>query len=159
MYSFYNAVKAVYGPRSHCTTPLRTADGHTLLKNQDGILERWAEHFNTLLNQDSDGVFTILHGLPKPQANDSLDQPPTFAEVLSAIHSLKNKTPGLDNVPAELIKQGGYICTQTLHRYITKVWNSENILQKWKDATIVTHTHSTNVWIISTNRQFQRVGA
>jgi len=47
---------------------------------------------------------------------DHLNQPPTLCEVLSAVQSLKNnKSPGIDNIPAELLKQEGYLCTRALH--------------------------------------------
>lgn len=139
MQNFYNAVKSIYGPKSHCITPLRTADGLRVLKDQNSILERWAEHFSTLLNQESVVDYTILQELPKFPPISNLDQPPTFLEVQTAVHSLKNnKSPGSDNIPAELLKQGGYLCIRTLHRYITKVWTDENIPQQWKDASIVT---------------------
>ena len=139
MHNFYNAVKSIYGPRSHCITPLKSADGLKVLKDQDSILGRWAEHFNTLLNQNSDADFTILKELPEFPPMDHLSQPPTFLEVLSAVRTLKNNnSPGSDNIPAELLKQGGYLCTRTLHQYITKVWADENIPQQWRDASIVT---------------------
>lgn len=139
MHNFYNAVKSIYGPISHRITPLKTADGLKVLKDQNSILERWAEHFNTLLNQDSDADYTILNELPEFPPIDNLSQPPTFLEVLSAVRSLKdNKSPGSDNIPAELLKQGGYLCTRTLHHYITKAWADESIPQQWRDASIVT---------------------
>src|SRR4029434_6868511 len=56
-----------------------------------------------------------------------------------SVRSLKNnKSPGMDNIPAELLKQGGYLCTRALHQHITKVWADENIPQQWRDAKIVT---------------------
>lgn len=139
MHNFYNAVKTIYGPINRCITPLKTADGLTVLKDQNSILLRWAEHFDTLLNQDSDADPTILDELPKLPPIHNLSQPPTFLEVLSAIRSLRNnKSPGNDKIPAELLKQGGYLCTRTLHQYITKAWADENIPQQWRDANIVT---------------------
>ena len=60
MHNFYNAVKKIYGPTNRCITPLKTADGLTILKDQPSILLRWAEHFGTLLNQDSDADPTVL---------------------------------------------------------------------------------------------------
>lgn len=139
MHNFYNAVKSIYGPTNHCITPLKTADGLRVLKDQSSVLERWAEHFNTLLNQDSEADHTILDQLPELPPIDILNQPPTFLEVLSAVRSLKNnKSPGMDNIPAELLKQGGYLCTRALHQHITKVWADENIPQQWRDAKIVT---------------------
>lgn len=92
MHNFYNAVKSIYGPSRHCITPLKTADGTRVLKDQSSILERWAEHFNTLLKQDSDADHTILDQLPEIPLIDNLSQLPTFREVLSAIRSLKNNS-------------------------------------------------------------------
>jgi len=37
----------------------------SVLKDQSNILERWAEHFDTLLNQDYDADHTILQQLPE----------------------------------------------------------------------------------------------
>ncbi|KAJ4918209.1 hypothetical protein JOQ06_023050 [Pogonophryne albipinna] len=81
MHNFYNAVKKIYGPISRCITPLKTADGLTVLKDQHSILLRWAEHFGTLLNQDSDADPTILDDLPTLPPMHNLDQPPTFLET------------------------------------------------------------------------------
>ena len=139
MHNFYNTIKSIYGPTNRCITPLKTADELRVLKDQSSILERWAEHFSTLLNQESEADHTILDQLPEFPPIDHLNQPPTFREVLSAVRSLKNnKSPGVDNIPAELLKQGGYLCTRALHQYITKVWADENIPQQWRDANIVT---------------------
>ncbi|KAJ4935415.1 hypothetical protein JOQ06_016948, partial [Pogonophryne albipinna] len=82
MHNFYNAVKKIYGPISRCITPLKTADGLTVLKDQHSILLRWAEHFGTLLNQDSDADPTVLDDLPTFPPMHNLDQPPTFLELL-----------------------------------------------------------------------------
>ncbi|KAI4800955.1 hypothetical protein KUCAC02_006220, partial [Chaenocephalus aceratus] len=111
----------------------------TVLKDQHSILLRWAEHFGTLLNQDSDADPTVLDDLPTLPPMHNLDQPPTFLEVQSAIRFLKNnKSPGNDNIPAELLKQGGYLCTRALHKYITEVWADEIVPQQWRDANVVT---------------------
>ncbi|KAK3859504.1 hypothetical protein Pcinc_034385 [Petrolisthes cinctipes] len=48
---FYDALKAVYGPPSIGSSPLLSADGTTLLKGKKEILERWAEHFDSVLNR------------------------------------------------------------------------------------------------------------
>ena len=71
MYNFYNAVNSIYGSRSHCIT-LKTADGLKVLKDQDSILGRRAEHFNTLLNHESDAEYTILEELPEIPPMDNL---------------------------------------------------------------------------------------
>ncbi|KAJ8372925.1 hypothetical protein AAFF_G00275750 [Aldrovandia affinis] len=64
MHSFYDAVKTIYGPRNCSLAPVRSADGTTLIKDQALIVERWAEHFNTLLNQPTPVDLTVLAELP-----------------------------------------------------------------------------------------------
>jgi len=52
-HQFYEAIKAVYGPKCHSTHPVCTKDGITLIKDKKDILSRWAEHLQELLNQDN----------------------------------------------------------------------------------------------------------
>lgn len=123
MHNFYNAVKTTYGPKSLAVTPLRSADGTTLLKDQSLIVQRWAKHFEVLLNQPSPTDPTMLQELPNLPTLQALDSPPTFTEILKALRSLKNnKAPGPDNIPAEILKQGGYLSTRALHLFISEVW-------------------------------------
>ena len=57
----------------------------------------------------------------------------------SAINCLKNrKSPGPDNIPPEVIKEGGYLLKRRLFQFITKIWEEEVIPQDLKDAVIVT---------------------
>lgn len=117
---------------------MKTADGFTLLKDQNRILLRWVEHFDALLNQHSSADNTVLEELTERATIHDLSQPPTFMEVLAAVYSLKNnKSPGIDNIPAEPLKQGGYFCTRIIHQYITRAWEDENLSQQWRDANIV----------------------
>lgn len=69
------------------------------------MVDRWAEHFQTLLNQPATPDLAVLEELPSYPAIEELDLPPTFSEVLAAIRSLKNnKTPGPDGIPAEILE-------------------------------------------------------
>ena len=139
MHSFYDAVKTIYGPRNCSLAPVRSVDGTSLIRDQAMIVERWAEHFNTLLNQPTPVDPTVLAELPEHPTMPDLDLPPTFKEILHAVKTLiNNKSPGPDSIPAELLKEGGYLCTRTLHRYISEVWRQECVPQQWKDANIVT---------------------
>ena len=53
MKKFHDALKIIYGPKSSGATTLLSADGSTLLTDQEAILKRWAEHFNSVLNRPS----------------------------------------------------------------------------------------------------------
>ena len=63
MKKFHDALKTVYGPKSSGATPLLSSDASTLLTIKDAILERWAEHFNSMLNRPS-SVSDKAGGLP-----------------------------------------------------------------------------------------------
>ena len=47
---FHEALKAVYGPSRQVVSPLRSTDGQALLTDKASILNRWAEHFQTLFS-------------------------------------------------------------------------------------------------------------
>lgn len=123
MHSFYDVVKTIYGPRNCSLAPDRSADGYSLIKDQSMIVERLAEHFNAVLNQPTSVDTTVLVELPEHPSLPDLDLPTTFKEILHAVIALKNnKFPGPDSIPTELIKEGGYLCTQALYLYISEVW-------------------------------------
>jgi hypothetical protein len=49
---------------------------------------------------------------------------PSRLEVEIAIAKLKNyKSPGSDQIPAELIQAGGEILLSAIHKLINSVWN------------------------------------
>ncbi len=50
MRNFYSSLKEVYSPTSASSSPLLSADG-TKLISENKILERWAEHFDGVLNK------------------------------------------------------------------------------------------------------------
>ncbi len=137
--AFYDAIKSLCGPQKRRITPIRSTDGTILHKDKQGILERWAEHFNTLLNQNNPTDPTVLQRLPKLPPAHELDDPPRFSEVLAAVRSLKdNKSAGPDGIPAEALKNGGYLLTKNLHQLIQIIWAQKTVPQDWKDSHIVT---------------------
>jgi hypothetical protein len=63
---------------------------------------------------------------------------PSLAEVEIAIGKLKSyKSPGTDQIPAELIKAGGETLYSEIHKLICCIWNKEELPQQWKESIIV----------------------
>ena len=129
---------------------MRSKDGSTLIKDQQGILARWTEHLSDLLNRINSTDPTLVDQLQLPTIPD-LDQPPSFhevhkAETLALYKSLtylltylkNNKAAGADGIPAEILKYCGCSLLHRLHNFISAVWTSGKVPQQWKDATIVT---------------------
>ncbi len=135
---FYDALKALYGPRKRAIVPVRSADGSTLFKDRHEILARWANHFESFFNHTNPADLHILDNLPDLLPTKHLDTPPLYSELRQAIAGLKNnKCAGPDGIPAEVFKHGGYILTRRLHLLIQNIWEYGTLPQDWKDANIV----------------------
>jgi hypothetical protein len=63
---------------------------------------------------------------------------PSDSEVEMAIEKLKRrKSPGTDQIPAELIKAGGRTIRSKIHKPINSIWNKEEVPEQWKESIIV----------------------
>ncbi|KAK3868796.1 hypothetical protein Pcinc_025834 [Petrolisthes cinctipes] len=105
---FHDALMAVYGPPSCGSSPLLSADGTTLLKGKKEILERWVEHFDSVLNRPLSINNEAIARLPQVAINPDLDIPPSVEEVAKAFKQMSSgKAPGPDAIPAKVFKFGG----------------------------------------------------
>jgi hypothetical protein len=63
---------------------------------------------------------------------------PSAFEVEVAIEKLKrHKSPGIDHIPAELIKARGMKIWSEIHKLIISIWNKEELPEEWKESVIV----------------------
>uniref|UniRef100_A0A8C7Z6H7 Reverse transcriptase domain-containing protein n=1 Tax=Oryzias sinensis TaxID=183150 RepID=A0A8C7Z6H7_9TELE len=138
MKNFYASLKEVYGPTSSGSSPLLSADGSTLITDKQRILERWAEHFDSILNRPSTINDEAIDRLPQVEVDDSLDIQPTLEEVQLAIKQLSSgKAPGADAIPAEVFKEGGVALSGKLLQLFVTIWQTETVPQDFKDASII----------------------
>jgi hypothetical protein len=102
MYRGINDFQMGYQPR---TNIVKDEKGH-LITDSHSILASWRNHFSLLLN---------VHGVngvrqTEIQKGEPLVSEPSAFEVETAIEKLKrHKSPGTDQIPAELIKAGQFI--------------------------------------------------
>ena len=55
-----------------------------------------------------------------------------------AINKLKShKSPGIDQIPAELIKAGGKTICLDIHKLIISIWKKEELPEEWKESILV----------------------
>ncbi len=135
---FHEGLRAVYGPKSGGSAPIRTADGSKLLTEKSEILGRWAEHFNSLLNCPSTMSQDAIDDIPQRPIIEDLDLPPTLDEVGKAVKQASSgKAPGADGIPAEIFKHGGSHMLHKLHSLFTHIWANKCVPQDMKDASIV----------------------
>jgi len=102
-------------------------------------MDRWKQYFADLMESDrgidnqaqEEEAYTIQ--------NDIEIEAPTYKEVSDIINKLKrNKAPGTDNIPAELVKYGGYILKERMYEYnlISLIWNKEQLPKEWLQGII-----------------------
>ena len=138
MKMFYASLSAVYGPQASGSSPVLSADGKTLHTEKEQILERWAEHFQSVLNRPSTINDDAIDRLEQLQVNNQMDDPPTESEVKKAISQLSNgKAPGSDAIAAEIYSAGSPEMINKLTVLFSNMWDQEKIPQELKDATIL----------------------
>ena len=135
--TFYQGLKAVYGPKYKASPAIKSKDG-VLLTEPAQVLDRWAEHFNGVLNQDSVFDMSLLQDIPQWGVNMSLKDLPTMEEVLVSIKQLSSgKAPGADGIPPDIYKHGGSALAEELLKLFTQIWEEGEAPQDFKDADLV----------------------
>jgi hypothetical protein len=130
LYRGINELKRGYQPRINVVKD----EKGDLVSDSHSIFARWKNHFSQLLNIHwvNDVRQTEVH-----TAEPLVPEPSAF-EVEMAIEKLKShKSPGIDQIPAELIKAGGRIIRSEIHKLILSIWNKEELPEEWKEPVIV----------------------
>jgi len=59
-------------------------------------------------------------------------------EIEMATEKLKrHKSPGTDQLPAELMKAGGRTIHSEIHNLMNCIWNKEELPEQWQESIIV----------------------
>ena len=62
---------------------------------------------------------------------------PSVFDFEKTIEKLKRyKSPGIDQIPAELIEVGGRTIHNEIHKLINLIWSKEELPEEWKKSTI-----------------------
>jgi hypothetical protein len=102
------------------------ADSHS-------IVARWRNYFSQLFNVH--GVKDV--GQAEIHTAEPLVPDPSTSEFELAIGKLKShKSPGINHIPAELIKAGGRTICLGIHKLITSIWKKEKLPDVWKESII-----------------------
>ena len=105
-----------------------------LLADSNSILNRWKGHFSQLLNVHKDNDV----GEIEIQTAEPLIPDPTLLEFEIAIEKLKKyKSPGIDQISAELIQDGGNSLLTEIYKLVLAIWKKEMLPGQWKESIIV----------------------
>ena len=135
--TFYRSLKVVHGPVHKASHSIRSKEG-VLLTEPSRVLDRWAEHFNEVLNQNVEFDKTVLDELPQFNVNSGLADTPTLVEVQTCLNQLSSgKAPGEDCIPAEIYIHGGTAIVNRLLEIIIQIWQEGEVVQEFRDASVV----------------------
>ena len=104
-----------------------------MVADSHSILARWRNHFSQLLNIHgvNDVRQTEIH-----TAEPLLPEPSAFEVALAIEKQKSHKSPGIDQIPAELIKAGGRTICYEIHKIIISIWNKENCLRSGRSRSL-----------------------
>ena len=60
-----------------------------------------------------------------------------FQIEMATVKLKRHKSPGIDQIPAELIKARGRILRSEIHKLNNSTWNSKELPEEWKESIIV----------------------
>ena len=130
----YDTTKVLCGKKGVQSKPVKVKSG-TVLTNIKDQLAHWREHFHEVLNR------------PPPMSQPDLSEAPplaiktgpiTKAKVKSACKTLSSgKAAGLNNIPAEAWKEGGWVSEEVLYSLLNNIWVAEDIPMDWKLGLLV----------------------
>jgi len=97
-------------------------------------LARWRNYFSKLFNVR--GVYDVRH--TEEHTAEPLVSEPRAYELQLAIEKLKShKSPGVNQIPSELVKAGGRTIRPDICKLIHSAWNKEKLPAEWKQSIIV----------------------
>jgi len=105
-----------------------------LVTDCHSILARWRNHFFQLFN---------VHGVNDVRQAEIHTAEPLVPELSAfefemTIEKLKRRrSPGLDQIPTELITAGGRTIHSEIHKLINSIWSKEELPEEWKESIIV----------------------
>jgi len=130
LYRGISNFKKGYQPRSNIVKD----DKGDLVADCHSILARCKNYFSQILN---------VHGIndvrqTEVHTAEPLVPEPSAFEVGMATEKLnRRRSPGIDQIPAEMIKAGGRTIHSEIHTLINSIWNKEELPEEWKESIIV----------------------
>jgi hypothetical protein len=115
---------------------LKDEKGNILTEVED-IKARWKEYCEKLFaSKEADEVNTDDEG--DDEDGHMFEPDILLSEVKEAMNHLrKGKAPGIDNIPAELLKESGEEGIKVMHRLCNRIWRQKLWPKDWKRAVFL----------------------
>lgn len=131
----YEITRALSGKRFNPSKPVKDKSGKIITSDKEQR-RRWVEHFEEVLNRPPPQAVSDITPAEEPLSINT--NPPTKAEIIKAIKSLKNgKAAGPDGIPPEALKTDAATTAEMLHPLLAKIWEQEQVPADWKLGYLV----------------------
>ena len=133
----FDIVKKLTKGRKTKATIIEDKNGN-ILTDRSQVADRWREYCEELYNYRGPVDNNIPNRLSNVQEQEK-DPPITLDEVVEAVRKLKKgKSPGADNIPAELIANAGDTSCKLLWKICNEVWEKGIWPRAWTESLIIT---------------------
>nr|CAH8863171.1 unnamed protein product [Trichobilharzia regenti] len=134
--TLYQITKSLSGKRSTQAKHIKNRQGNPITKEERQIKES-ADHVKVLLNRPPPATRPEIPTTARTQLQVNTN-PPTRAEVLNAIKTLKaGKTAGPDGIPLEAIKEDLETTEDMLTPLLQKVWKEGKVPTDWRKGYLL----------------------
>ena len=138
----YKMAQDLTGKKQERTAGIRDKGGTCLTENED-ILKRWTEYCSEKYNYRATGDPEVLN---VPPATNNANHPILLEEVEAAVKLLKKgKSAGVDNIPSELLQQGGEATVNALLIIRNKIWRTGEWPTSWTQSLVITLPNNGNL--------------
>ena len=129
---FWRLVKNLRTGGKTTTKGIKDDEG-VLQTEEEEILKVWSKYFEELLNEGANELSELDNNIERVSQTDFI----SIYEVEKAIKNLKcGKASGVDEIRPEMLKYGGIVALQWLHRIIERSWAEGQIPEDWSKVII-----------------------
>ncbi|GFR96129.1 endonuclease-reverse transcriptase [Elysia marginata] len=108
------------------------------LTEPDEVLKRWNSYMAHIFLDTQTKRKQKMHTKSPNKTWQDVEPEPLTSEVEAAIKDLKaGKSPALDNIPAEIIKNSGEMGIKALHHLCCQIWKQQEWPEDWKLQELV----------------------
>ncbi|XP_072051944.1 uncharacterized protein [Amphiura filiformis] len=112
-------------------------NGKCLVEEKE-ILSRWTEYCSDLYNYELQGDPSILD-CPQSYPDNEESQPILREELEAAVKAMKKgKSPGIDNIPDELVQAAGDAAIDVLTKICNNIWKTGKWPTPWTQSLVIT---------------------
>ena len=135
MYEEIKSLTKTFQPRLGV---IKDENGNTLTESEK-IIDRWQRYCEGMYSENQPEGRADQTRTEMTEREEGPHLPPLKSEIEWAISCLKDgKSPGCDNIQAEMIKASGEEGIDVYHKLCTKIWQNGQWPTDWKRAIFIT---------------------